>query len=213
MSALPKQPNLEFGKVKLVQATSEMAKRIVGFSRRYREVWENFMLFDSENGLTVEMEAKYLNKMRTSKTDLLWAITTPELLKEFEQKPPDEFPLIGTIGLHEHDPQLLSGRLGIIMWDGSQQGKGYGTDAIFALLQFAFEKLKLQRVDAVVRELNKTGQKYYIKKIGFVAEGVRRRAYPLHGVWQNLVTLGMTFEDWEIQKAKLEEVGDGRCAS
>lgn len=38
----------------------------------------------------------------------------------------------------------------------------------------------------------------FVRKIGFHKEGVRRNAYTINGAAHNIVTLGMTREDWSI---------------
>src|SRR3979409_1057553 len=58
----------------------------------------------------------------------------------------DDDKAIGNIMLVGHDPRRRSAELGIVIGEGDYRGKGYGTDAINALLDFAFGELGLERV-------------------------------------------------------------------
>ena len=61
-------------------------------------------------------------------------------------------------------------------WIGTDyHGRGYGTESLNAIVDFAFNRLKLRRLEAGVFGENPSSGKL-LEKIGFRNEGVRKRA-------------------------------------
>jgi RimJ/RimL family protein N-acetyltransferase len=79
---------------------------------------------------------------------------------------------VGTIGLRNIDLRYGEGTLGIIV-NAADVSRGYGTDAIRALVGFAFEKLGLRKVYLDVAEGNDRAQRCY-DRVGFVRIGQHR---------------------------------------
>lgn len=79
--------------------------------------------------------------------------------------------LIGVLGLRAIDFRRGRATLGIRLSAG-EVNKGYGTDAIKAILNYAFNRLRLQHIDLDVAENNHRAQRCYLK-CGF--RFVRRR--------------------------------------
>lgn len=77
--------------------------------------------------------------------------------------------LIGTVGLRNLNFRAGQGTLGIII-RADAVGKGYGTDAMRAVLRYAFEWLRLRRVLLDVAETNDRAHHVY-DKLGFVRIG------------------------------------------
>lgn len=76
-------------------------------------------------------------------------------------------------------------------------GQGLMTEALEAILRHAFDGLKLEVVCARVFAENKGSQRV-LEKLGFVQEGVLRRAIRGHGgVVHNDVLFSMLREEWE----------------
>ncbi len=93
----------------------------------------------------------------------------------------DEF--LGTCQLRNIDRATHRSLLSIIL-KPSAQGRGYGSDSLNTLLQFAFGELNLHKVSLMVYESNIGGQKLY-EKIGFRFEGVLRQEVYRQGHYEN----------------------------
>jgi RimJ/RimL family protein N-acetyltransferase len=65
--------------------------------------------------------------------------------------------------------------LGIIIGDKGHWGRGYGSDAIGALLRWAFDNLNLNRIHLTVWSYNTRAIRCY-EKCGFRHEGIMRQA-------------------------------------
>ena len=84
----------------------------------------------------------------------------------------DERP-IGEAMLFDLDRLNGSAELGIFIGEKGEWGKGYGTDAVNALVDFGFGSLRLERVWLEVWTENPRAQRAY-EKAGFVHEGTFR---------------------------------------
>lgn len=69
--------------------------------------------------------------------------------------------------------------------------------AFSAGLDFAFEMLNMERVEAEVLASNGPAQHYEIDYLGFKVEGVKRRAVYKSGRYYDSLVLGMLREEWE----------------
>jgi ribosomal-protein-alanine N-acetyltransferase len=86
----------------------------------------------------------------------------------------EEHKAIGGIGLHKVDKEQGTAETGY--WLGRRyHRKGYGTEALAAILKLAFKKLKLRRVEAGVYPGNPSSAKL-LEHFGFKLEGTRRKA-------------------------------------
>lgn len=93
----------------------------------------------------------------------------------------DEF--IGTIQLREINRASHRSLFSIIL-KPTARGRGYGTDALRALLRFAFAELNLHKVTLMVYEGNEGGKRLY-EKCGFQYEGTLRQQVYRQGRYEN----------------------------
>ena len=84
---------------------------------------------------------------------------------------------IGTIILSDIDFRNGTAEIHIKLANSSERGKGYGTDAVSALLTYSFNELRLNCIYCRVKEDNFASQKMF-EKCGFIKEGcLRSRVY------------------------------------
>lgn len=102
---------------------------------------------------------------------------------------------IGTIGLFELDPIDGNAGLGISIGAESDRGKGHGTDMLRALLRFGFGSLRLERIWLDVYEFNPGAQRVY-ERVGFVHEGVLRRAIFREGRYVDVRRMSILADEW-----------------
>ena len=97
---------------------------------------------------------------------------------------------IGWCGLHRPSPEHRHAELAVLIGDKSYRGRGYGADATRTLCRFAFERMNLARVTLTVFPGNTTARRVY-ERLGFVEEGVQRRAFWKRGEWHDLVHMAL----------------------
>lgn len=83
--------------------------------------------------------------------------------------------VIGDVALQDIDWRNRSCTLGIGISKIAHRSKGYGSEALGLLLEYAFNNLGLERLSATVLEQNKGSQQMLIKN-GFQHEGTERKA-------------------------------------
>lgn len=94
---------------------------------------------------------------------------------------------IGSIGVHQTLPEDRKATLGIVIGNKEFWSRGYGADALTALLGFLFDEVNLHRVDLEVDERNGRGIACY-RKVGFIEEGrLRQSRYSRGAYWDTLV--------------------------
>lgn len=84
--------------------------------------------------------------------------------------------------------------------------KGYGTQALYLLLRFAFAELNLFRVSVSIPEYNE-GAIALLQKFGFVQEVCRRKALERDGRRWDLYVFGLLNDEWRNQVQARSERG------
>lgn len=82
---------------------------------------------------------------------------------------------IGNCGLHEVDLANRRTVVGIMIGEPDARGRGYGTEAMWLLVDYAFTVLGLHSVMLTVFEYNHAGRRCY-EKVGFREMGRRRES-------------------------------------
>ena len=80
---------------------------------------------------------------------------------------------LGTVILSDIDYRNGVAQIHIKMLKGEGRGKGYGTDAVRAIVGYAFKELRLNCIYAVVLQYNTISQKLF-ERCGFKKEGLLR---------------------------------------
>lgn len=107
--------------------------------------------------------------------------------------------LIGTISLFQvMRGSLQSAVIGYFL-DHHHNGKGYATEAIKALVDYAFEELDLHRIEAGVMPRNLPSQRV-LEKAGFHREGIARKNVNINGIWEDHQVLAILNPNDEIEE-------------
>jgi len=103
--------------------------------------------------------------------------------------------LIGSCQLHGINPVHRTAELQIRLGEARERGRGYGTEAVRLLLDFAFKDLNLLRVSLQVLITNEAALRLY-EKVGFVREGVLRKAAHIDGNQVDLAVMGILRDEY-----------------
>lgn len=112
---------------------------------------------------------------------------------------------IGVISLKKKDALVVHNRtyeFGITI-ARQYQDKGYGSEAISWMLDWAFLTAGLHRVELTVFEWNERAQRVY-QKLGFVAEGRKRESLWKAGRWWDTIFMGILDHEWEARKKAVD---------
>jgi RimJ/RimL family protein N-acetyltransferase len=102
---------------------------------------------------------------------------------------------IGNIGLHNVDHENRRAMVGIAIGEKARWGRGYGTDAMRALLGWAFGYLNLHRVYLTVYAFNERAIRCY-RTCGFQHEGTMRQAQYIDGEYIDEWMMGILREEF-----------------
>jgi ribosomal-protein-alanine N-acetyltransferase len=81
-------------------------------------------------------------------------------------------------------------------WVGAEfSGRGYMKEALRLILRYAFEVLKLHRIEANIQPTN-TVSKGLVSRLGFQMEGFSPRYLKISGRWQDHERWAIRSEDW-----------------
>lgn len=107
----------------------------------------------------------------------------------------DERP-IGEVLLADLDRVNGGAQLGIFIGEVGEWGKGYGTDAVNAIVDFGFGELRLERIWLNVWTENPRARRAY-EKAGFVHEGKLRHDRYEHGAHTSGDIMALLRSEWE----------------
>jgi len=80
-------------------------------------------------------------------------------------------------------------------------GRGLMGATVRAILQHAFEPLRLHRVEAAAQPTNARSVAL-LRRAGFAEEGLARRYLKINGAWQDHLLFAMLAEDWMTREVK-----------
>lgn len=110
---------------------------------------------------------------------------------------------VGGCGIHSIDSKNRFGILGIFLGEPHIR-KGYGSDALTVLVEFAFNEINLNKVKLFVFAFNKQAIGCY-KKIGFKTEGVLRQEIFRKGRYHDALVMGLLRSEWKTKGKKRQQ--------
>ena len=97
---------------------------------------------------------------------------------------------VGWTGIYEIDWISKKGELRFFIGDKKFWGKGFATDAVSLLIDYAFKKLNLHRVYGGANKENKASIRIF-KKLSFSEEGITKDGYFRNGRYYDLIHFGL----------------------
>jgi RimJ/RimL family protein N-acetyltransferase len=104
--------------------------------------------------------------------------------------------LVGFVAISVIEWNNQSGMLSMGIGEEKDRNKGYGTDALSLILNYAFNELNLFRVGLMVIGTNLPAIRLY-EKMGFHHEGAQRLAVKRDGVRCDQMMMGILKDEWE----------------
>lgn len=102
---------------------------------------------------------------------------------------------VGYVSLHSLN--TYDGHGSISYWMAREhQGRGFATEAVDLVVEYAFEELRLHKVRADVRDFNKSSQEV-LERVGFLQEGRLRESRFVGGEHCDRYRYGVLRDEWE----------------
>lgn len=108
--------------------------------------------------------------------------------------------MIGTCGFSAISPEHRSAEVGYVL-NPAFRGQGIAGEALCAVLDFAFRKMALNRVEAKCAEENASSERV-MQKVGMTFEGIARSALLVKGEFKNIKIYSMLRSDYIRLKQK-----------
>lgn len=86
--------------------------------------------------------------------------------------------------------------------DEAQAGKGYTPEAVVLLARYAFEDLRLHRIQISIIPRNRSSHRV-VEKLGIRDEGTAVRYLEINGTWEDHVRYAITAEEWDERRSQL----------
>jgi ribosomal-protein-alanine N-acetyltransferase len=86
--------------------------------------------------------------------------------------------------------------------DQAHAGNGYMPESLVLVARFAFEELRLHRIQIAIIPRNHRSRRV-VEKLKIRDEGVALRYLEINGVWEDHVRYAMTVEDWFERRDEL----------
>jgi len=103
--------------------------------------------------------------------------------------------VIGEAGLLRMDRAWLTTDVSVIIGEKTEWGKGYGTETIALLLNYAFRHLKFHRVAVGVVGFNERALRFW-EKVGFRKEGIQRDGYYYDHKYHDFVMMSILEDEF-----------------
>lgn len=86
--------------------------------------------------------------------------------------------------------------------DEKLAGQGYMPESVAVVIRFAFEELKLHRLQISIIPRN-TASRRVVEKLDLRLEGVAERYLQINGVWEDHCRYAITYEEWQRRRPEL----------
>lgn len=107
----------------------------------------------------------------------------------------EEGQAVGVATLVEIDWKNRSATHGIKIVQQANRGRGIGTDAVMAIMRYAFDELQLNRLDGSWFPENIASKNMYMK-CGWKEEGIKKQCVFKRGKYRDLILTGILAQDY-----------------
>ncbi len=111
---------------------------------------------------------------------------------------------IGQIDIFNIDWKNRCAEIGLVIGNPENLNKGYGREAINLLLNFAFYRMNLHRMELEVYDYNIRGYRCY-RSCGFLEEGRQRKKFFYQGEYRDKIQMGILKEEFMAAQEKKKE--------
>jgi ribosomal-protein-alanine N-acetyltransferase len=86
--------------------------------------------------------------------------------------------------------------------DEAKAGRGYMPESVAVVTRFAFDDLRLHRLQIAIIPRNRNSRRV-MEKLRYRDEGVALRYLEINGVWEDHVRYAITAEEWDARRTEL----------
>jgi len=117
----------------------------------------------------------------------------------FKKEDKDFNQIIGSVALNEIVRGCFQSCFIGYKMDKDNINKGYMTEAVKKTVEYAFNTLKLHRIEANIMPRN-IGSLKVVKKCGFVNEGMAKKYLKINGIWEDHIHMVILNDKLEMEQ-------------
>lgn len=103
--------------------------------------------------------------------------------------------VIGACGFHTWHLRHARAEIGYSITDESRKWQGFMQEAMPAVIQYGFEEMRLNRIEAFVGPTNTPSLKL-VERMGFTQEGIMREHYCRDGQTEDSIVFALLRREW-----------------
>lgn len=134
--------------------------------------------------------------MRQKKINLAGYESYNQRMMNFKLVERESNKIIGNCGFHTWNPQHHRAEIGYALNSEDFKNKGYMKEALAKILEYGFQEMNLNRIEALIDE-NNTPSKKLLDYFGFTKEGVLRGHYLVNGTFEDSVQYSLLKSEYE----------------
>lgn len=157
------------------------------------DVNKNYLQWMNDKEIVKYLESRFTNYSMEDLIDYVIKTTSNSDILFLAIISKEENKHIGNIKLGPINRMHLFANMGIIIGEKNYWGKGYATEAIKIVVDYAFNKLNLHKITAGVYVENTRSKKVFLKA-GFKKEGILKKHYFYNGKYIDAIILGVINE-------------------
>lgn len=185
-TTLPQTATLETERLFIQEITSELYDYLYTHwdDEKIRQFigWETQQLYEEET-------KKYRGGFKTHRTSYRFFLIKEKATNR----------LIGRAGFHNHFPEHNRTEMGYNIIKEEDKNKGYMKESLKAILQYGFEEMKLNRIEAFLSPLN-TPSLRLVEHFGFTREGLLKQHWYKNGIMEDSAVYGLLKPEYEMIK-------------
>ena len=161
-----------------------LVKADLRYLRRWLEDTELRGIIGEPTPMSKADSEEFLRKVRADTARLWFMVVLNENNK-----------VIGEAGLLRMDPPWRTTDVTVIIWERKEWSKGYGSETLLLLLDYAFRHLGFHRAAIGVVGFNERALRFWAKN-GFRKEGVQRDGYLYDGKYYDFVMMSILEDEF-----------------
>ena len=188
-------PQLETRRMKLRKPLDKDRRGLYLLSRN-EQVMRYYGMEPFKSEQDADAEIRGFNQLYNESRGIRWIIT---------EKDGDNY--VGDIGYHNHVGKHERAEVGFKLAP-ERWRKGIMTEVLHKVLEYGFESIGLNRIEALVDPRNVPSMKL-LEKTGFIAEGILREYEYERGGFVDLAMLSLLAHEWRVRTGPWNRTNSG----
>ena len=160
----------------------------------FNYIFENYSEAEIKDQLGLTTEEEFIKEREKNKGGY---VTYDRSIVQFKLILKETNEVIGSCGYHNWYVGHRKAELGYVLIKDEHKRKGYMSEAVNTILDYGFNRMNLNRIEACIGPGN-IASLHLIKKYGFTREGYLRQHFTRDGEIQDTIIFSLLKEEYKI---------------